>query len=494
MREYLPGLPRVAALLLLVAGGATQAEEGLPGESSTWSQPTEGLRTRFVSDREVYEEGDYIWLYLDVLNATDAPVELAWGSGLENRLQLVGRDAKVIEMRRKGPSENVGVRALAPRKQVPLMLFYICGNDAARYAPLGPGRYRAVWPATAEERVKDAHLAPGCEVTFQVVPGKVRPTPPGSGVTEVPWGRRKEGLQTRIRCPRNKFYAGEPIPVTVELRNVSDKVLRYSTSFRAANNKLAVLDARNRPVPYTNWLGSTSCSTLPLEPRQVAVLGAIDLSAFYFLRRPDEYSVRWLGAKALNFGRFFTWPGTPEDTGKTPARPQVGRDAPVRATEGPDGKGQDAKEPDIPGTNRFRFEVLSSEHNDPFDAALAVLLENRPAGWDVVMRPSVSRVSRPGHQWSRVPARHCCFRHQDMYRDHRLDQLQIAPVSFWLAAEMAVEEPWDAQSDQEQGTTEYLGRGDFGHLYLFPLQKSSLRHWPAVKEDLLKWLAVRPLP
>jgi len=34
----------------------------------------------------------------------------------------------------------------------------------------------------------------------------------------------------------------------------------------------------------------------------------------------------------------------------------------------------------------------------------------------------------------------------------------------------------------------YIGHGPFGYVYLGPVHKSSLQHWPTLKQDLPRWL------
>jgi hypothetical protein len=79
-----------------------------------------------------------------------------------------------------------------------------------------------------------------------------------------------------------------------------------------------------------------------------------------------------------------------------------------------------------------------------------------------------------------------------MYRGGRLDQLQIAPVSFTITSSKPVKEPWhfDARRQRHMKQADYLGESPFGHVFLVPPEPSALKHWPSPKKDLTKCLEI----
>jgi len=282
-------------------------------------------------------------------------------------------------------------------------------------------------------------------------------TKPVDVAKDVPWGEPDGGLQTRLRADAKVFAAGEPILVTVEVRNLAKKTLHYHMPQVAINGRIEVKDAAGRRVPYVYGSAQTMNPLQSLELGQERVLDAVDLADYYFLRKPGTYTARWPGAKAWG-AMTAAFEGMPKPQPDT----------------------------DLPLTNTFGFRVLSSDRVTPFDLALGVLLESCPKEWLICAAPPVSRLGRPGPQWSRVPCRSYRLEHRDMYRDGRLDRLQIHPITLHLALEKAVEEPWDLDMEEEKRRTEYIGRGPLGHVYLEPIHQSAIKHWPSVGADIAR--------
>ena len=430
-----------------------------PNPRGAWSGPTAGLKVRLVSDRAVYEEGQYVWLWLDTLNVSGKAMCVAYGSSLGILLRLTDAENRVLKPVRLDPPGNVGVRSIAPGKQTDLMLFFVSGNQHATYAPLKPGRYRATWSVEPGAPIKGGRLAPSASVSFEVVP-KGPPGRTSVGMArDVPWGEPDGGLRTRLRADGNTFAAGEPIPVTVEVRNIAKKTLHYHVPQIAMNGRIDVKDSAGRRVPYVHDMAQTMNPLLSLEAGQAHVLEAPDLASYYFLRKPGAYTARWPGAKA--------WGVMPAALEGMPAEP---------------------RDSDLPGTNTFAFRVLPSDCVELFDLALGALLASRPREWRIDAAPPVSRLGRPGSQWSRVPCRQYRFEHREMYGDGRLDRLQIHPITLYLALERAVGEPWDLDAEAKKKRTQYLGRGPFGYAYLAPVHDSAAKRWPSVTKDIRECL------
>ncbi|NQT85552.1 hypothetical protein HQ560_02235 [bacterium] len=441
------------------------------GAADRWSPPVDGLRVRFVSDRDVYEEGQRVWLYLDVRNVSDKPVNLAYGHSLRNRLRLTDSEGRTVPF--SNEPDSVSVRTVPPGKQVDLMLFYVCGKSHAMFTLLEPGSYRASWEAkkgetirgrnwqdglpTSDGPVEEGRLAPPCEATFRVVPKK-----PAGKPVPAPWGKAVGGLRTRLRADRNVFASGRPIPITVEVENTGDAKLHYHTQSVAFNNGLRVLDGSGRSVPFIGGWGQTGSSMHPLAPGQKADLGDADVAAYYYVGKPGRYTVQWPGAKA--------W-------GKIDSPPF-----------------QRPADSDIPASNTFSFEIVPPEHPDPFGEALGVLLEKRPKEWWVESSPPLSGTGRVGGRWSRVHHRRYYFEHTDRRLGGMQNRLQVHNVGLAIAGERAVVDPWHLGGEEAKRPWEYLGRGTYGHVYLRRLDKSILERWPSVQADLIEWLGVETVP
>jgi len=451
---------RAIAVLTLLAGLAGTV---LAAEETPWSEPVNGIRARLVSDRAVYEEGQRVWLDLDVLNVGDKPVQFAWSYPLLNRLRLAESSGEAVGPQKPPPNEGISLETLPPGKQMNYALFYISGNQHAQYAPLKPGSYEATWPTQPGETVKGGLLPPPVSVKFRVEPRKTPPAPPGAVAGEVPWGKAEGGLRTRLRADRTVFFAGQPIPVVIEMENIGDRVLHYYPQPVGHYRGYGVTDAAGRAVPYIHSSGQTLVSLCSVKPKETLILNSVDLSEYYFLRRPGKYSTQWSGAKAQ--GRFSSWLNLP-------------------------GVEAEPDDSDIPGTNRFEFEVVASGPLDPFDEALRVLLERQPPLWRVSSSPPVSWTGQPGSEWSRVHARRYRFEHERMHRDGRIDQIDIPSVRLCIASERAHEEPWLLRRNEPEEKTEYLGSGKYGRVYLAPLAANTLKHWPTARADLIKWLEI----
>jgi hypothetical protein len=278
----------IAAILAVsLAACSDTASPDKVARKDEWSKPVDGLRVRLVSDRPVYEEGQNVFLELDVFNASKESVTLARDNSLRARLILRTVGGELLKQRSEPPAERIRlVRSIAPGKQTNLMVFYVSGNQYASYAPLKPGKYEATWPAGEDEKIAGARLAPAAQVSFEVVPKRPAAGCPGSEVSDVPWGEPKGGLQTRLSADCARFPAGSPIPVTVEIRNTSEGELHYEARDVAINGGIRLLDATGRPVPYIHGSAQTGSTQEAIGPGRKAVLDAVDLCEYYYLGAP----------------------------------------------------------------------------------------------------------------------------------------------------------------------------------------------------------------
>lgn len=436
-----------------------------------YAKPVNGLASRLVSVASEYEEGDNVFLCLDVFNASDNPIPLAFGSALEGWLQLLDDKGRPVRARDRSSGDWRANRNVSPGKQIELSAFYVSGGQSATYEPLKPGRYRAVGALAGDETIQALkklnldkvsfvpwHVPTRSQVlVFEVVPRRPEPVVPGSEVADVPWGQAKGGLQTRIVSSRNRSYVGRPLPMKVELRNVGKQTIHYLKPQVSVNGWIDVRDSQGKPVRYV----AGSCRTLnpmvPIRPGETAVLDEFDLECAYFLLKPGKYTAQWPGCKA--------W-GSP-----------LGRGKPL--------------EPDIPATNTVSFEIVPAAERNSIGETMTILEEECPRDW-AFEHGRWSRVSpRPGPQWSRVPC--------SSYQFSRYDRCDCGPtttkgpmhtVSVWLAREKAVEEPWHID-DEKTRPSEYLGETPFGHLYVEAGDPNLSRHWPTAKSDIAQWLKAK---
>jgi hypothetical protein len=425
-----------------------------------------GLASRLVAEG-TYEEGTHFSLRMDVFNAGDAAVKVARGPGVEERLRLTDEKGNLLipREREKGQIEAVSPCSIAPGKQRNTAWVYVSGSQSAMYDPLKPGRYRAVLASPEDQTDQGARLPPESNtVSFEIVPRKdVRPVP-GSQVGDVLWGQEKGGLQTRIRARRNCFYPGTPVPVVLEMKNMSRKTLQYVVPGLGFQFELRVLrDGSEEPPPLTG-LGQPGDLASAIKPGDTVTLEELDVTGYYLVQKPGRYTVQYPGGRAHD------------------------------------------PYSDIPPSNVFEWEILATAISDPLERAVGVLFDACPNDWRLqasrdLMLPD--NLDQPGAQWGRVPCRHYTF-----VQDRRCEQCPsgyrwVYSVQVWIATQKAVLEPWDLgkrtgeewrpeeQEKQEAKLSDYLGLSPFGHVYLGRIHKTSLKCWPTAKEDIIRWLKVK---
>ncbi|MBI2193513.1 MAG: hypothetical protein HYU43_03060 [Armatimonadetes bacterium] len=437
-------LPSWRFLSVITVFGAV-ASFGQSDPPRTFGSPENGLSSRLVVNRDRFEQGQPVWLYLDVYNGGGEPVSLVTGGGVWGALHVTREDGYALKEADPAPPDHVYMKAISAGKQANLVAFFASGNAYAMFPVLEPGRYQAVWNPQGEASFHEKRLAPRSNpVAFEIVPRQDAEEVPHSLAPEIPFGTPSEqGLQCRVRSERDKFLAGRLITVHVEVHHAGAQAAVYAAWASPEAVDFELLDAAGTPVPTlipteepTPFGGTRS-----IEANHTALLHSIDLSGRFFLQRPGQYSVRVLAAPR--------W---------------------------------------IPGSDWFNFEVLPAEILDPLQRALRVLFEHCPAGWTVGAGLSESGLEQPGPQWSRVPCRHYRFFIPEESDRTFGTEPDVFPIHFYLATEKAVEEPWEVKEYYEPFRTEYMGRTAFGHLYLIKLHPSTLKAWPTAKADLLNWL------
>jgi|GEM_PF-1963280 len=434
---------------------------------NAWTPPIDGLSTRLITDRDVYEEGQYVWAFLDVRNSTGQPMDVAYEYQPEKRLRILTADGKALKPRKAPPEENLRTKTAPPGKHTCLTVFYLCGNQYAYFEPLKPGDYRVVWGAEPGQSANGTRFAPSAEATFRVMrmPKDLdreapAPGPPMTNPASVPWGETKGGLRTRVRADTGTFVDGKPIAIIFEIENVSDRVLYYHVPQIFENGRAKVLDGSGKPVRYTGGSVQTKNPLCSLKPGETARLAEGDLSKSYCVCGPGTYSIEWPGQRAWGATNIEGW-----------------------------GEAEPA-DSDIPATNRFVFKVASTNARiDPREKALRVLIQHLPPKWEIETSAPVCNLDRPGAQWSRVPAQRYLLQLENPGENVTKEEAHLASICLFITLSRAVEEPWE--SDESVPPTEYIGFGPYGHLYLAAVPEKALKQWPTIREDLKEWLQIR---
>ncbi|MDP6359758.1 MAG: hypothetical protein QF473_31855 [Planctomycetota bacterium] len=444
--------------LLIASTLASWAASAAAPVPDSFGAPRDNIASRLQPDGVTYEEGEHIFIYMDVFNAGGQEEQVNVGAGLAQGLELNGPGDQIIKRRprRAGRFRPMKVPA---GKQVEAQYFYVSGNQLALYPPLKAGSYVLRWNGKAG----DGLIPPAASSRFKVKAKAPSRMVPDSELKDVPFGKEAGGLQTRVWSRWRKFYAGEPVMLTVELKNVSDRSHDYHFPQVFINGRLDVRSSNGTKIPYISHSAQTMNNRRTVKPGATALLESADLAMSYFVFEPGKYTVRFPGAKA--WGAQLSFPGT--------------------ADKGP-------PDSSIPPSNEFGFEVLPAKVRRPVQEVLGRLLQMRPEGWNCETSPISNTYARPGPRWSRVRTVSYLFTHREMYRGGRLDQLQIAPVSFTITSSKPVKEPWhfDARRQRHMKQADYLGESPFGHVFLVPPEPSALKHWPSPKKDLTKCLEI----
>lgn len=111
--------------------------------------------------------------------------------------------------------------------------------------------------------------------------------------SRVPFGPNTSGLEARVYSDRTAYHAGDPIAVTVELKNTGSRPLKVFTNPRVVFSKseFEVLDAQGRPVPSVRPPISSYAGSPELEPGKTVLFARGDLAKSFYLYKPGKYSV-----------------------------------------------------------------------------------------------------------------------------------------------------------------------------------------------------------
>jgi hypothetical protein len=441
---------RLGALLLAVLLPAAMSAEGEPG----WSGPVDGLRSRLLSDRQVYEANQTVFLHLDVWNVSDKSIKLLRAAWLPAELELIGLDGRNVPAVRE-TSDYAGEMELPAGRIVSQVSFY----TPRLFGLLPPGKYRARWPEVKGKT--DARIPPPSDaVEFEVrAAGPAAPAGLGPQVNPA-FGKPADGLATCLSARHAKFVAGKPIPMKLMMKNVCSEPRRYHVPQVSANGRVEVKDAKGVPVPFLGGSCQTNNPLVDIAPGETKELDSFDLARLYHLRRPGLYRAWYPGAPPLN-------------AGPAPS-PKVLEQNDWR---------QLLKEPRdwaVPASNSFEFEIVAGPPGppDPVGRLLPLL---RP-DWELSAVPSIGRLCKPPGEWSRIPGRWIAFQHHPTA--YKRDAVSF---SLWLTDEPARPEPW--LDDRPAG--EYLGLCGPWHAYI-SIPARALERWPTAKEEIRRALATSP--
>lgn len=127
------------------------------------------------------------------------------------------------------------------------------------------------------------------------------------------WAQPKSsGLVVELTAPASKVAVGEPLKVTVLVKNPGDHPIPVSLAATAWDS-FEVLDPEGRQVPFTGRSGQLFAEDLPLPPGATYALAEdLDLMEKYLLHQPGTYRIRFAkGPFGLPASEFITVELTP---------------------------------------------------------------------------------------------------------------------------------------------------------------------------------------
>ncbi|MDP6504085.1 MAG: hypothetical protein QF886_10735, partial [Planctomycetota bacterium] len=149
--------------LLIASTLASWAASAAAPVPDSFGAPRDNIASRLQPDGVTYEEGEHIFIYMDVFNAGGQEEQVNVGAGLAQGLELNGPGDQIIKRRprRAGRFRPMKVPA---GKQVEAQYFYVSGNQLALYPPLKAGSYVLRWNGKAG----DGLIPPAASSRFKV--------------------------------------------------------------------------------------------------------------------------------------------------------------------------------------------------------------------------------------------------------------------------------------------------------------------------------------
>ena len=389
------------------------ADSSLPAATAPASRPTPKATERAAkvaikieSDRVAFAAGEDVVLGLAITNLGTAEIE-APSTYWATRAILDGKEYKRLPMF-IGNWNGAGV--ILPKTE------YRTTTSLLEYGItpliLVPGRHKVVM------RIGDDVSN---ELTLVVRPAALKPPE---------WGEPKDGLRTRFSAEKQTFRAGEPIPVKVELENVSDQVKDHSILANPYNHTFSVVDEQRREAPYIGGLAQVQQPRGKLNPGQSSELSSFDLATWFYLRRPGRYTARFPGK---------------------------------------------------PASATFEFDVtadpvLAAADGDPVGRLLPLVKDR----WWLSGGSNQPTKLQPGANRGQATG--------------RLVSLYYSPTGYkgdsglvwlWLTDEPAAEQP---VTGKYPPSSEYVGKVDRWHVYI-SVDANARKAWPTAKDDIKKALA-----
>ncbi len=236
------------------------------------------------------------------------------------------------------------------------------------------------------------------------------------------------GLTSRLTSDATSFPAGHPVPLTLEVANVSDRSRLLFKVLVSVNDTFDVRNEYGQLMPYLCGYSSVTPTAVALPAGDAKTIEEFDLAECYHLRRPGRYTVQY--------------------------------------------RGDDLR----PRSDCLHFEITSdpagTADGDPVGRLLPLVRE----GWTFGAGPSVPYPLRPGSNWSEVNCRPITFIFNGpAYRD------DAGMINICLATEPATAE---VHPESSLPTTEYLGQVDRWHVYWL-ISENALQAWPDAQADIV---------
>jgi hypothetical protein len=290
--------------------------------------------------------------------------------------------------------------------------------------------------------------------------------PPATQPEKDGWGEAVNGLQSRIVLDKRTFKQGEPVRVRVEVRNVSDKPVRYDGrdigwAARAGWSICSVFLPDGKPAPDI----SETCQIIDgyekyeysaLAPGKTITVDSGNLGSHYYLRTTGKHKVVWRGTR-LEVADREAWSlalSRGEDIEKLHA------EAAKSATG-------------LPPSGEAEIEITPAPGGGPDGDLVGRLLKVIPPNWQV----SGPKLLQDGIQpTGRMPGRGSSV--ALIHRPVPDSLTNNAGMNLYVMAGPA---DLDPKSPDKAQPCDYLGKGPLGCVYLWAPQAPLAEHNPRAR-------------
>lgn len=118
--------------------------------------------------------------------------------------------------------------------------------------------------------------------------------------SSIGWGTAKDGRSSRLTAVTRNPLLGQPLRVRLEIKNVSERPIRFDDQQAAVNGSLEIRGPDGIGIPYIGTSFQTFGVETELKPGDAKTIFAdLDISGKYLVDRPGAYTIRFRGRSGI---------------------------------------------------------------------------------------------------------------------------------------------------------------------------------------------------